>query len=78
MTNQVKNDVSCRHLVQALVYTFHVSQIKIFHGSKEETMELAKLECDQFTLKSFLGYRGDSLVRTTMKFLIQFEDVSEV
>ena len=76
--NQVKNDVSCRHIVQGSVYTFHVTQLKIFHGTKSEAIELAKIDCDQYTISRFLAYRGDPLVRTTMEFLILFEDGSEV
>ena len=76
--NQVKNDVSCRHIVQGSVATFHVSQLKIFHGTLQEALSLAKVDCDQFTITKFLSYRGDPLVRTTMEFLILFEDGSEV
>ena len=76
--SQEKNDVSCRHLVQGSVHTFHVTDIKIFHGTREEATKLAMVDFSQYVVKSILGWRGDPATRTTMEFLVEFEDGSQV
>jgi len=72
--SQSKNDVTCRHLVQQVVRVFHVSSLKIFHGTREAASKAALLDFNQFVISKFLAYRGDPLTRTTMEFEIQFED----
>ena len=75
--SQVKNDVTCKHLVQASVHTFHVSELKMFHGSREAGYEAALRDFNQFEIDTFLAYRGDPMTRTTMEFLIRYKDGTE-
>ncbi|KAG9292464.1 hypothetical protein G9A89_000462 [Geosiphon pyriformis] len=75
---QYKNDVTCKHIVLGNIKDFHVTRLKIFHGSREEAVRIAKLDNDQFTIRRFIAYRGDPTVRTTVEFEIEFEDDSIV
>ena len=74
--SQRNNDVECRHVVGGHIEFFHVSRLKIFHGSAEEAYKAALLDNDQFVVKEFLAYRGEPLKRTTMQFEVQFEEGS--
>ena len=71
--SQRHNDVECRHVVGGHIEFFHVSRLKIFHGSAEDAYKAALLDNDQFVVKEFLAYRGEPLKRTTMQFEVQFE-----
>jgi hypothetical protein len=73
---QKKNDVECRNLIQGNISIFHVERLKIFHGTREEAVELAKIDNDQFEIDIFLAYRGDPLTRTTVSFEVRFQDKS--
>jgi len=75
---QYKNDVTCKHIVLGNVKVFHVTRLKIFHGSRDEAIRIAKLDNDQFTIRRIIAYRGDPTVRTTLEFEIEFEDDSVV
>jgi hypothetical protein len=75
---QIKNDVDCRHIILGHVKTFHVSRLKIFHGSEEEAKRVAMVDNNQFVIDSILAYRGDPMTRTTMEFEVKFADGSIV
>ncbi len=75
---QYKNDVTCKHIVLGNIKEFHVTRLKIFHGSTEEAIRIAKLDNDQYTIRRIIAYKGDPEVRTTMEFEIEFEDNSIV
>lgn len=71
---QVKNNVSCKHVIQGFNKVFDVERLKIFHGDIEEAKRIAIIDNDQYTIKNILAYRGDPLVRTSMDFLVEYED----
>jgi hypothetical protein len=75
---QTKNDVEVRDLIRGNIKVFHVERLKIFHGPREEAYRLAKIDADQFDIHSFIAYRGDPAVRTTMQFEVKFMDESIV
>jgi hypothetical protein len=75
---QYKNDVTCKHIVLGNIKEFHVTRLKIFHGSKDEAIRIAKLDNDQFTIRQVITYRGDPTLRTTLAFEVEFEDDSIV
>jgi len=72
--SQTKNDVACRHIILGHVKDFHVSRLKFFHGTEEEAKRAAMIDNDQYVIKKIHSYRGDPLKRTTMSFLIEYED----
>ena len=71
---QYKNDVECRHLVMGNTKWFHVTQLKIFHGTEEEGFKAALLDADQHVIRRILRWKGDPMKRTTMEFKVEFED----
>jgi hypothetical protein len=76
--NQTKNDVSARHVNLGITRSFFVEDLKIFHGTKEEAQRMAILDQEQYEINVFKAYRGDPHTRTTMEFLVAFQDGSEV
>jgi hypothetical protein len=69
-----KNDVQCRHLVDGFVKVFHVTRLKIFHGSREDAYAMAMLDKNQSLVDTILAYRGDPSTRTTTEFEVKFAD----
>jgi hypothetical protein len=75
---QYKNDVECRHVNLGNISTLHVERLKPFFGTLEAAKAVSLLDENQYLIAAFLDYRGDPLTRTTMEFLVQFADSSEV
>ena len=71
---QRKNDVECRHLVMGTVKWFHVTRLKMFHGSEEDGYKAALLDADQHVIRRILRWKGDPMKRTTMEFKVEFDD----
>jgi hypothetical protein len=55
-----------------------VERLKPFFGTLEAAKAISLLDENQYVISSFLDYRGDPLTRTTMEFLVSFEDSSVV
>jgi hypothetical protein len=76
--SQYKNDVSCRHINLGYVKDFHVSRLKIFHGTRDDAKKVALIDGDQYEVKRISGYRGDPDQRTTLDFRVEYQDGSIV
>ena len=74
--NQESNDVTCRHVNLGHVKVFHVEKLKLFHGTMDQARKIALLDQDQYLIAEIRAYRGNPEVRTTMEFLVLFEDQS--
>ena len=71
---QVKNDVECVHFNLRTCSKFHVSRLKPFFGSREEALEVAKLDRNQFLIVSFNHFSGNPHKRSSLTFNVTFED----
>jgi hypothetical protein len=78
VSSQEKNDVECRHVILGVVKKFHVTRLKIFHGTLEEAKKVAVLDHDQYVVRRIIAYTGDPNIRTSMHFKVEFEDGSIV
>jgi len=76
--SQDRNDVTCRHLILGHIKVFHVSRLKIFHGSLESAKNTAMIDNNQYVINEFKAFRGNPKTRTTMEFEVLFEDGSLV
>jgi hypothetical protein len=72
--SHVHNEVSVRDLITDAVSTFHCTRVKPFAGTSAEAKEAALRDADQYYIESFLAYRGNPEVRTTVAFYIRFCD----
>ena len=71
-------DVSCKHIVSAKEKVFHMEKLKPFIGSAGDAYDAARADDDQHVVRAILDYLGDPERRTTMRFLVAFEDGDEV
>lgn len=71
---QTKNDVKCRNLSSGAIEILDLEKIQLFVGSKEEAMEAATWDADQYVVDKILAHRGDPWHRTTMEFLVVYSD----
>ena len=72
--SQTKNDVQCRHLCMGNVAVFHVTRLKLFAGSREDSYKLSLTDADQHQFNRILAYIGDPAKRTTFEFEIEYSD----
>ena len=68
------NNVEGRHVAAGFIKTLHVSRLKLFHGDKDAAYQTALIDINQHVVKAFLAYRGEPMSRTSMQFLVEFED----
>jgi len=54
--------------------TFHVSRVKPFFGTREEALEIAKYDKNQYTIVRFNHFTGNPHVRQSLSFNVTFED----
>jgi hypothetical protein len=74
VVSQDHNDVKCRHLCSHVIKALHVDRLKIFHGTKEEAEELARLDQEQHLVQSITGFVGNPVKRKTCEFEVTFMD----
>jgi hypothetical protein len=78
ITSVYKSDITCSHIVTGKQRVVHIDNVKPYFGSKEEAYKAAKVDDDQYEIVSILDYRGDPLKRSSMEFLVRFEDGEEL
>jgi hypothetical protein len=76
--SQNKNDVTTRNLVYGNVREYYVERLKPFFGSREDAVDLAKRDTDQYDVDRIVTYRGDPETRTTMEFFVLFKSGDSV
>ena len=74
VVQQIKNDVSVKHIVLHTAGTFHVSRLKPFIGTFEQALEIARHDQHQFLIRSINFFTGNPNKRSSMQFSITFED----
>ena len=74
------NDVECKHIVTNQVKTFHVSDVFPVNIDSEynDLYEAAKLDQDQYVVVKIINWRGDVVTRSTLEFLVLFDDDTKV
>ena len=70
--SQHKNDVTMKHMCVHTVEVQHISRLKPFIGSREQAIEYAKLDYNQFDIVSFNYFIGNPHKRTSMMFNVSF------
>ena len=69
---QVKNDVTMKHMCIHSIEIQHVDRIKPFFGSREDALNMAKLDYNQFDVVSFNYFTGNPHKRSSMLFNVTF------
>ena len=72
--HQQSNDVCCRHLATGVEHHLHVSQLKMFYGTREEGVDMAMLDADRYMVSKILAWRGTVKERAYMWFYVEFAD----
>ena len=68
------NNVQCKHIVDGVVETFFVGEVKMFVGTAQEEFKTAMLDRDQHLVLTIHSYRGDPDTRTTTEFYVEWVD----
>ncbi len=78
VVTSAKADVQCKHLVTGAIATYHMDKLKPCFSNSEDAYEAAMVDYNQYVVKEILSYTGDPELRTTMQFMVEFEDGSVV
>jgi len=71
---QHKNDITMKHMCIHTVEVQHISRLKPWFGSREEAIEYAKLDYNQFDVVSINYFTGNPHLRSSMMFNVTFRD----
>ena len=74
LIQQTKNDVEVRHLTTKVDSVFYVGDLKVFYGSRDDAIQLATVDADQYTVTRILAHRGDPMARSYMSFYVEYAD----
>ena len=74
VVQQLKNDVTARHIVLHTEAVLHVERLKPFFGTYEDALLIARHDHHQYAITCFNFYRGNPFVRTSLIFNVTFED----
>jgi hypothetical protein len=76
VTSMRHNDVTCSHIVTNQVKVFHITNVFPVNIDTpyHELYEAAKRDQDQWVVTKVLGWKGDILRRSSIEFLVEFED----
>ena len=72
------NVVVVKDLVTDTTIRYNQKDLQLFIGSRESAIKLARLDDDQFIIDRILGYTGDPEKRSSMQFLVCYEDGEEL
>ena len=78
VVSQHKNDITCRHLAMGNVEVLDAERVQLFIGSREQALEAANWDADQYEVKTIISHRGDPTKRSTLEFLVEFADGDKV
>jgi hypothetical protein len=73
-----KADITCKHMVTGKVKVVHMENLKPFFGSTSEAYRAAMCDDDQYLIENIIGYTGDPERRSSMSFLVLFEDGDQI
>ena len=71
---QNTNKVLAKDLHDDTEETYHVETLKLFAGDKDTAEDLALLDKEQHKVTAVEGYLGEPTHRTSLKFLLRYED----
>jgi hypothetical protein len=74
VVDHTRNEVNCRNLVTGAIQPYNVEDLKLFSGTAETAVDMARRDTDQYVINTILAYKGDPVVRTTCSFEVLFED----
>ena len=74
------NDVECKHIVTNQIKTFHVTDVFPVNIDSDynELHDAALRDQDQFVVSKIINWRGDILTRSTIEFLVLFDDNTKI
>ena len=75
---QIKNDIECKHLATGEYVTLDVEKVQLFAGTREEALEAANWDADQFKVQEIRAHKGEPEFRKSMEFLVLFSDGDEL
>ena len=78
VVQQVKNDVTIKHLAIGEERVVHISRVRPYFGDEGQALDLAKLDYNQMTIKSINYWSGNIYHRQSLLFNVTFDDDESV
>lgn len=75
---QIKNDISCRHVVTNIVSKLHASRVTPYFGSPATAYTTALLDRDEYIIDLIVTHRGNPKKVSTLEFLVRWQNYSAI
>lgn len=73
---QIKNDITCQHVVTNIVSRLHASRVTPYFGSPDTAYTTALLDRDEYIVDSIITHRGNPKKISTLEFLVRWQNYS--
>ena len=73
---QIKNDITCKHVVTNIISVLHSNRVMPFIGSDTDAQTSALLDRDDFIVDSVITHRGNAKKVSSLEFLIRWSNYS--
>jgi Chromo (CHRromatin Organisation MOdifier) domain len=71
--NQVKNNITCQHVITKKIHLFHAGRVTPFIGTTQDADKVGLLDREEFEVNSILQYKGNLKLVSTLTFLVLWE-----
>ena len=73
---QIKNDITCQHVVTNIVSSLHASRVTPYFGTPDTAYTTALLDRDEYIIDFIITHRGNPRKISTLEFLVRWQNYS--
>ena len=73
---QIKNDITCQHVVTNIVSRLHASRVTPYFGTPDTAYTTALLDRDEYIVDFIITHRGNPRKISTLEFLVRWQNYS--
>ena len=71
--NQIKNNITCQHVANDKVHTFHSDRVTPFIGTTQDADKIGLLDREEFEVHSILQHNGNLRLVSSLTFLVRWK-----
>ena len=75
--SHVNNDVKTQNLLNGKDKVYHATKCRIFIGTREEAIELARTEADEYDIEKIISHTGNPMFVRETTYKVQWKDGTE-
>ena len=71
--NQIKNNITCRHVATDKIHTFHSDRVTPFIGNTQDADKIGLLDREEFEVHRIIQHRGNLRLVSSLQFLVRWK-----